>query len=115
MSVTIARSDPIPRTDTKLLPFTIVDGDTGDPVNLSGAELVWELRKRTSYEAALTLDDAGVAITERDNGAGEFAVRIEQDATEDLEFATYRERVRIVDGDGNQTTWIGEVPIVEDA
>lgn len=115
MSVTIARSDPIPRTDTKLLPFTIVDDETGNPVDLSGATLVWELRERTSYDAALTLDDAGVAITERDNPAGEFTVRIEQDATEGLEFETYRERLRIVDADGNQTTWIGEVPIVEDA
>ena len=115
MSVTIARSDPIPRTDTKLLPFTIVEDDTGDPVSLDGATITWELRKRTPYEAAITLDDAGVSITERDNDAGEFTVRIEQNATEDLEFATYRERLRIVDGDGNQTTWIGEVPIVEDA
>ena len=115
MSVTIARSDPIPRTDTKLLPFTIVEDETGDPVGLSGATITWELRKRTAYEAEITLDDAGVSITERDNAAGEFSVRIEQNATEDLEFATYRERLRIVDDDGNQTTWIGEVPIVEDA
>jgi len=114
MSVTIARSDPIPRTDTKLLPFTIVD-DTGDAVDLTGATITWELRKRASYDAALTLDDEGVSITDRDNEAGEFTVRIEQDATEGLEFTTYRERLRIVDGVGNQTTWIGEVPIVEDS
>jgi len=115
MSVTIARSDPIPRTDTKLLPFTIVDDDTGDAVDLTGATITWELRKRTSYDAELTLDDEGVSITDRDNEAGEFTVRIEQDATEGLEFTTYRERLRIVDAGGNQTTWIGEVPIVEDA
>ena len=115
MSVTIARSDPVPRTDTKLLPFTIVEDDSGEPVELSGATITWELRKRTPYDAAITLDDEGVSITERDNAAGEFTIRIEQNATEDLEFATYRERLRIVDNEGNQTTWIGEVPIVEDA
>ena len=115
MSVTIARSDPVPRTDTKLLPFTIVEDDSGEPVSLSGATITWELRKRTPYDAAITLDDEGVSITERDNAAGEFTIRIEQNATEDLEFATYRERLRIVDNEGNQTTWIGEVPIVEDA
>ena len=115
MSVTIARSDPIPRTDTKLLPFSIVDNDTGSPVILSDATITWELRKRTPYDAAITLDDAGVSIIERDNAAGEFTIRIEQNATEDLEFTTYRERLRIVDNEGNQTTWIGEVPIVEDA
>ena len=115
MSVTIARSDPVPRTDTKLLPFTIVEDDTGEPVSLSGATITWELRKRTPYNAAITLDDAGVSITERDDDAGEFTIRIEQNATEDLEFTTYRERLRIVDNEGNQTTWIGEVPIVEDA
>ena len=115
MSVTIARSDPVPRTDTKLLPFTIVEDDSGEPVELSGATITWELRKRTPYDAAITLDDEGVSITERDNAAGEFTIRIEQNATEDLEFTTYRERLRIVDNEGNQTTWIGEVPIVEDA
>jgi len=115
MSVKIARSDPIPRTDTKLLPFRIIDDDTESPINLSDATITWELRKRTPYDAAITLEDAGVSISERDNAAGEFTIRVEQNATEDLEFATYRERLRIVDNEGNQTTWIGEVPIVEDA
>jgi len=114
MSVTIDASDPIPRTDTKRLPFTIVEDDTGDPVNLAGATIEWSLRQRTPYPEALSLSDSGVSVIERDNDAGTFTIEIEQNATEDLEFATYREQLRIVDGNGNQTTWIGEVPIVED-
>lgn len=114
MSVTISASDPIPRTDTKRLPFTIVEDDTGDAVNLINATIEWSLRKNTRYPVALSLSDPGVSIIERDNTAGTFTIEIEQNATEDLEFETYREQLRIVDGDGNQTTWVGEVPIVRD-
>ena len=115
MSVTISASDPIPRTDTKLLPFTIIDDDTDEPVNLSGATIEWSIRQRTPYPKALSLQDEGVSLIERDNENGKFTIKIEQNATEDLEFATYREQLRIIDGAGNQTTWIGEVPIVEDS
>ena len=115
MSVTISASDPIPRTDTKLLPFTIIDDGTDEPVDLSGATIEWSIRQETAYPKALSLQDTGVSLIERDNPNGEFTVKIEQNATEDLEFETYREQVRIIDGDGNQTTWIGEVPIVEDS
>jgi len=40
---------------------------------------------------------------------------VDTDATAGLEARTYRERLRITDSAGDQTTWIGEVPIVEDS
>jgi hypothetical protein len=114
MSHTIASSGHVPQTDAKVLPF-VVRYESGDRIDLTGADIVWELRERAPYDPALSLDDSGVSIVDRVNSEGEFSIRLETDATADLEPLRYRERVRITDSNGDQTTWIGEVPIVEDS
>ena len=113
MSHTIDRSDKVPRTDAKVLPFVVRNKD-GERIDITGATIVWELRARSAYEPALSLEDVGVEVINRVNDRGEFEIRLDTDATEGLEPRTYRERVRITDTDGDQTTWIGEVPIVSD-
>lgn len=113
-TVTLPASERIPQGDARKIPFRIVDGD-GNPVNLTAADIVYELRERAPYDPELSLSDSGVSIVDRDNDAGEFAIKLDTGATGDLEPQTYRERLRVTDSNGNQTTWIGEVPIVEDS
>ena len=114
MSHTIKRTEHVPQSDAKILPF-VVRNESGSRVDLTGATISWQLRKRPPYEPALSLSDSGVRIVDRVDGQGEFAIRIDTDATAGLEATTYRERLRITDSAGDQTTWIGEVPIVEDS
>ena len=114
MSHTIQRTEHVPKSDAKIIPF-VVRNKSGSRVDLTGAMISWELRKRPSYDPALSLQDAGVRIVNRVDGQGEFAIRLDTDATAGLEATTYRERVRLVDSSGDQTTFIGEVPIVEDS
>lgn len=114
MSHTIARADHLPQSDAKVLPFIVRDKG-GSRLDLTGANISWQLRVRSPYEPALSLDDPGVSIVDRVDGQGEFAIRVDTDATGGLEARTYRERLRITDSAGDQTTWIGEVPIVEDS
>ena len=113
MSNKIDRSDHVPRTDAKVLPFVVRNQD-GERIDITGATIVWELRARAAHEPSLSLEDVGVEVINRDNDQGEFEIRLDTDATEDLEPRTYRERVRITDTSGDQTTFIGEVPIVSD-
>lgn len=114
MSHTIERTEHIPQTDAKVLPF-VVKNEDGDRIDLSGASIVWELRERAPYDPVLSLSDTGVSVVDRVDGQGEFSIRLDTDATAGLEARTYRERVRITDSSGDQTTWIGEVPIVDDS
>lgn len=112
--VTLPASERIPQGDARKIPFRIVN-ESGTAINLTGADIVYELRERAPYDPELSLADSGVSIVDRDNAAGEFAVKLETGATGSLEPQTYRERLRVTDDDGNQTTWIGKVPIVEDS
>jgi len=114
MSHKIDRSDHVPRTDAKVLPF-VVRNEDGEPIDITNAEIVWELRIRAPYEPSLSLEDSGVDIVDRVDDEGSFAIRLSTGATADLDPRTYRERVRITDEDGDQTTWLGEVPIVDDS
>lgn len=114
MTHTISATEHVPRTDTKVLPFVVRD-DSGSRVDITHATITWELRKKSTYPPALSLTDAGVSVVNRVGEQGEFAIRLETDATADLDPQVYRERVRVTFTDGDQTTWIGEVPIVEDA
>ena len=113
MSNKIDRSDDVPRTDAKVLPF-VVRNEDGERIDITGATIVWELRARAAHEPSLSLEDVGVEVINRVNDQGKFEIRLDTDATEDLEPRTYRERVRITDTSGDQTTFIGEVPIVSD-
>ena len=113
MSNKIDRSDDVPRTDAKVLPFVVRNQD-GERIDITGATIVWELRARAAHEPSLSLEDVCVEVINRVNDRGEFEIRLDTDATEGLEPQTYRERVRITDTDGDQTTFIGEVPIVSD-
>ena len=113
MSNKIDRSDHVPRTDAKVLPFVVRNQD-GERIDITGATIVWELRARAAHEPSLSLEDVGVEVINRVNDQGKFEIRLDTDATEDLEPRTYRERVRITDTSGDQTTFIGDVPIVSD-
>lgn len=114
MSYEIPRTEQIPQTDAKVLPF-VVKNENGDRINITGATIEYELRKGAVYDPELSLSDTGVSVVNRVDGQGEFAIRLDTDATEGLKAQTYRERVRITDASGDQTTWIGRVPIVEDS
>ncbi|AFH22056.1 hypothetical protein OSG_eHP15_00130 [environmental Halophage eHP-15] len=113
MSIDIPTPSPIRRGDAVELPFKLVDSDD-NVVDLNSGTLQWDLRKDTGYDAVLTLSDSDVSITNRDNPNGEFTVKLETGATEELDAGIYRERVVFTDGGGNETTWVGELNIRPD-
>ena len=112
MSNEIESVHGIPVGDTKELPFTVTNEDGA--VDLTDAEITYELRENRRSEPVISLDDDGVEICERDNSAGTFTVRLDAYATDDLTATGYRERIVIVDAEGNRTTWIGRLHMVAD-
>lgn len=114
MSITIPDAEPVRVGDAVELPFELTDEETGDAIDLSTGTIEWSLRRDVGYSAAVTLADSDVSIINRDNPNGEFSVKLDTGATEELEVGTYRERVTFTDSAGNETTWIGELPLKSD-
>lgn len=100
--------------DDRTLAFQVVDSD-GNGVDISGATVEWRLFRR-AYEtgdsaAILTGDDADVElVTDNrvDTSVGEWEVRIDGEATAD-EWGEYYHRPRVVQSDGTEASWIGEL------
>lgn len=113
MSHKIEKIEHFPQGDTKIIPFSITDGETDDSLDITGAEIEWEMRRYSDGDVLLDLDDSDVSVQNRDDTNGEFEIRIEKGATSDFEDETHRQSLRILDGQdpSNQTTWVGEVEI----
>lgn len=102
--------------DDRTLAFVVVDGD-GDPIDISGATVSWFLTERPYQDdpsnAVLTGDDSGVEIvtdSRVDTAQGEFEVRVDADATDDL-WGEFTHRPRVEQGDGTTASWRGSVEI----
>lgn len=117
MSHKIDKIDHFPKGDTKIIPFSIIDGETDSALDLAGADIEWQLRKYKDSDVLLDLSDSGVSVQNLDETNGEFEIRIEKGVTSDFDEDTYRQRLRILDGSdpSNQTTWFGEVEIDSNA
>lgn len=113
MTTRIEQVVEMPRGDAKVLPFEITEADTGEIVELTNADIEWELHDRSSGELLLSLDDSGVAVQNRDDPNGRFEIKLATGSTDNLSTGAYREYVRITDTSGNRTTWIGSVRLIE--
>lgn len=102
-----------PAGDTRNIQFRIQDED-GEDVDLEGVEFAWKLQDTRTREKVLSLDDEGVSIVNRVNSIGKFEVRLDTTVTSDLTPTDYREVLQLVTEEGDRTTWIGKVLILED-
>lgn len=100
--------------DDRTLAFQVVD-DQGDPVDISGATVSWALFDRfyqdDPADAVLDDSDSGVElVTDNrvDTTAGEWQVRIDGEATDDIWGRKYH-RPRVEQTDGTEASWVGTV------
>jgi len=105
----------LPRGDARALPFTVTEKDTGNIVNLTNATIEWGLYTRLDNTEVLDLSDPGVSIQARNNENGRFEVKIETNTTSGLDLGLYKEYLTITDQNGNRTTFIGQIQLLESA
>lgn len=103
----------IPQGDARVLPFTVTDAETGNPVDLTDATIEWGLYTRAENTEVLSLDEQGVEIQVRDNSNGEFEIKLESTTTSGLELGLYKEYLTITNADNDRTTFIGEIQLLE--
>lgn len=104
----IERKVRVAQGDAKIIPFVVLDEDTGDPVDVESADISWKLETTRVNETVLSLDDTDVSIADKDTDTGRVSIRLDTGATEDLKSTDYREVIQIVDASGDQTTWVGD-------
>jgi hypothetical protein len=113
MSLDIEGENPrVPAGDTRKLPITVTK-ENGSTFELGGAEIKWKLQDTRTRDVVLSIDDSGVSIVDRIDSEGKFEIKLDTEATIDLEPSDYREKLQIYDSNGNRTTWIGKVYITE--
>lgn len=113
MTHTIESVDHWPEGDTRVFPFIVPDRDADSEdarLNLSGADITWRLQNASTGEDVLDLSSDGVVLNIVSDINGEFEIRVEKEASEGIE-GRFREIIRIVDDEGNRSTWKGRVNI----
>jgi len=102
--------------DNRTLAFQVVDG-AGNPVDLTDATVAWRLFEREYQDdpedAVLSGDDGTVELvtdSRVDSENGEWEVRLDTGATPDL-YGEYYHRPEVIQSDGSQATWRGEVVV----
>jgi len=103
----------IPRGDARILPFSVTEQDTGEVVNLTDADIEWQLYTRSTNDEVLSLSESDVILQNRDDANGTFEIKLESTSTSDLELAIYTEYVVIVDSTGDRTTFEGTIDLTE--
>ena len=98
----------MPKGDAKIIPFVLTDEDTGEPLDVDNISITWKLEDTRTREDVLSLDDDGVQITFRDSSTGKVQIKIDTNATNELDSSDYREILQVTDSDGDRTTWVGE-------
>jgi hypothetical protein len=103
--MSLSQTIRFPRGDTQILPFTVKDDGTA--ADLSGATIEWGLY--LNGDRVIDLSTSGVEIQNRDNLNGTFEVKIDAGATERLSANGYDEQIRVIDTNGNRSTFDGDV------
>jgi len=102
--------------DSRTLAFVVTDS-AGDPVDISNADVSWLLAEREYIDdpadAVLSDGDPGVEVvtdSRVDTTQGEFEVRVDSAATEDI-YGEYHQRPVVTQADDTTASWSGEVII----
>jgi nitrogen fixation protein FixH len=102
--------------DDRALAFQVVDAD-GDGVDISNATVEWRLFERPYHDeaadAVLTGSDSGVELvtdSRVDSTIGQWEVRVDADATEDL-WGEYWHRPRVTQMDESTASWRGRIEL----
>ena len=100
--------------DDRVLAFQVVDA-SGAGVDISSATVMWSLFEREYQsdpaDAVLSESDGGVEVvtdSRVDTSVGEFDVRIDGEATDDL-YGEYYQRPNVEQTDGTEASWRGDV------
>lgn len=100
--------------DTKKIdiPDGVIDEDTGDPVDLTNAEIEWQLRDKYGDETLVSKLNSGSDLTVTDASAGTFYVMIRPDDTQNQE-GDYQHRIIVTESDGTTSTvTVGQITIL---
>jgi hypothetical protein len=102
--------------DDRTLAFQVVDGD-GNTLDIGNATVSWEMYDRPYHDdpadAVLDGSDSGVELVTDarvDTSAGEWEVRIDGEATDDL-YGDYWHRPAVEQPDGTEATWRGKIEL----
>lgn len=95
--------------DALVLRFDVVDED-GNNIGIGGIEIEWEVRDTRYSDVLLSTEDDGVTTQIVDEDEGVFEVEIETAASESVR-GSHVHIVRLLDADGNQTSFIGRFVI----
>lgn len=102
--------------DSRTLSFQVTDGN-GDGVDISNATVTWGLWDREylddDADAELTQADSGVeVVTDNrvDTSIGQFEIRLDPQATEDL-WGDFYHRPAVEQSDGSVASWRGVLTI----
>lgn len=113
---TLATIDDFLAGDSREIAFQVVDAN-GNGVPISNATVEWRLFARDyqtgDSDATLTGDDSNVEIVtdnRADTSVGEFEVRLDPAATEDL-YGKFYQRPKVIQSNGDEATWRGELII----
>lgn len=115
MSHTIEYVEHWPSGDTRIFPFVVPDEDSDieeERKNITAADIKWKLEDPITGDTVLSETDSGVDVNITNASEGEFEVKVDKSATENLA-DTYREIIRITDSAGNRSSWAGRVKISE--
>lgn len=100
--------------DDRTLAFTVTDGD-GNSVDIQDATVYWEVFERPyQTDSANTVLDGGdsdveiVTDSRVDSSKGEFEVRVDGEATDDI-WGAYWHRPRVEEEDGSEVRWRGKI------
>jgi len=100
--------------DSRVLAFQVTD-DQGNGVDISNATVEWALFDRAyqSDAAQAVIDDGDsdveLVIDSRvDTGVGEWEVRLSPVATDEI-WGGYYHRPRVIQQDGTEASWFGEI------
>lgn len=105
--VQIERTARFRQTDSFAIPFKLREAG-GDTLNISGATITWEMQESVAGDTVASLSDSDIEVINRDSPEGEFEIRLNPEATEDVDPGAYREVLEIIDREDNEKTWVGD-------
>lgn len=112
MTYKIEKIDEWPSGDTRVFPFTVPneDDESSEFKDITNADITYKIKDPLAETVVLDDSNSDVNINIVDATNGELEVRVEKEATQDLD-GKYREIIQITDALGNRASWTGKIHI----
>ena len=99
--------------DTKLLEITVLDQD-GDPVDLTGATVKWQMAKKVTSDTPVLSKEIGSGVVIMNPTAGRFDISLQPADTAAIKGAYYHEAEITESGGDVATVLAGTITILPD-